>query len=622
MAGRASQQLDVPILKSSSLIDSEVIVTINSLQYLLVDCKPQSFLNLHSDLEKTSAFVVVSVNSGDKIDEKKLQEFRSIYLDPDDIFQPAFLNQIVFLGAEENEIDLQPSALSLFAKWNTKERYFVSSQNRKDDIAPGPYILYRGRIYEPWRVYNDETLSMMISFKPMGGYEKTEMLAELDNTFTANKVRMVVPSRSYSVVKSSDKPLSGVRIAVKDIFDIKGFRTSLCNRAWTEYHAPKSETALSVQRLQDLGAVIVGKTRLNAMLVREETMECVEFLAPFNPRGDGYHTPSGSSTGSCVALAAYPWLDFTLGSDTNGSCRKPAYWMGCFAIRPTTGVLDTHGVASFCPYFDVPAFFGRDISRFREFADLWYGSSPQLTKSGVESKAPTTILYPLDYLPTSNKAQMDFIDSFVRDLEGFLGVRKTEISLAEMWRNSSPKSAENIELSDYLETAGTLPYYKDACGKLEEFLEGYKRKFHKAPFFHQALRWRWEQANKTSPEARDEGWERIYTYRKWLLANVFKDGAIVVLPIDEGKPNNRENPPPGYSPLYLSPIAGTPEVTAPIGEITYFSQVTQREEPLPISVSVVSCPGTDLDLIDLVHEVLKAGGNPVSVAAGRSIFEK
>jgi Asp-tRNA(Asn)/Glu-tRNA(Gln) amidotransferase A subunit family amidase len=106
---------------------------------------------------------------------------------------------------------------------------------------------------------------------------------------TANKVRVVVPSRSYSSSKKvSNKPLLGVRIAVKDSFDVKGFKTTLCSRAWTEYHESKSETALSVQRLQDLGAIIVGKTRLNAMVVREEPMECVEFLAPLNPRGNGY----------------------------------------------------------------------------------------------------------------------------------------------------------------------------------------------------------------------------------------------------------------------------------------------------------------------------------------------
>lgn len=47
-----------------------------------------------------------------------------------------------------------------------------------------------------------------------------------------------------------------------------------------------------------------------------------------------------------------------------------------------------------------------------------------------------------------------------------------------------------------------------------------------------------------TPRERDEGWERIYTYKKWLLANVFSERAILVLPIDEGKPNNRENTPP------------------------------------------------------------------------------
>ena len=142
-------------------------------------------------------------------------------------------------------------------------------------------------------------------------------LRELDSVLTANQIRMVVPSRCYSGSRSvAGKPLLGVRIVVKDIFDVQGFKTSLCNRAWMEYHLPKSATAPSVERLQALGAVLVGKTRLNAMVVREECMECVEFLAPFNPRGDGYQTSSGSSSGSCVALSAYPWIDFALGSDS------------------------------------------------------------------------------------------------------------------------------------------------------------------------------------------------------------------------------------------------------------------------------------------------------------------
>ena len=49
---------------------------------------------------------------------------------------------------------------------------------------------------------------------------------------------------------------------------------------------------------------------------------------------------------------------------------------------------------------------------------------------------------------------MKLVDSFVQDLESFLGVQRTKISLAAMWRPSRPDSAKGIELSEYLETVG------------------------------------------------------------------------------------------------------------------------------------------------------------------------
>lgn len=85
----------------------------------------------------------------------------------------------------------------------------------------------------------------------------------------------------------------------------------------------------------------------------------------------------------------------------NGSGRKPAQYNGCFSIRPSTGVMDTDGVVGQFPFviplsifyvlnpgrsnlsidsrqFDMPVFFGRDLSRFPEFIDVWYGNSPLL----------------------------------------------------------------------------------------------------------------------------------------------------------------------------------------------------------------------------------------------------
>jgi hypothetical protein len=62
-------------------------------------------------------------------------------------------------------------------------------------------------------------------------------------------------------------------------------------------------------------------------------------------------------------------------------------------------------------------------------------------------------------------------------------------------------------------------------------------------------RWVREEAEKVTPEERNEGWERIYTYRKWLLEKVFLEGTLVVLPVDEGKPNYRDATPRKLNPI-------------------------------------------------------------------------
>ncbi|KAL8418082.1 hypothetical protein RB594_001629 [Gaeumannomyces avenae] len=310
----------------------------------------------------------------------------------------------------------------------------------------------------------------------------------LHNYLPHHPADVVVPPRSYYCQDS--KPLAGCRIAVKDMFDLQGFPTTLCNLAWAEsWGSTKKTTAPSIQRLQDLGAIIVGKTRLNAMVIREETMECVEFLAPFNPRGDGYQTSSDSD---------------------------------------------------------------------------------KLEKKPLEV---TRILYPTDYLPTKNAAQTAVIDQFIRDLEESTGVNKTEINLVEEWRKTKETTSED-DLPEHLSRAGTMPYYKDAIKIVKSWFDDYTEAHGKTPFIHRALRWRWEEADKLSDKERDQ-----------------------VLPVEDSKPSYRDDPPPpfgllsGFSPLYMSPIAGAPEITAPVGEVPYQSLITRREEHLPVSISLVSAPG-------------------------------
>ena len=171
---------------------------------------------------------------------------------------------------------------------------------------------------------------------------------------------VAVPSRTCRE-KSKKLPLAGIRIVVKEMFDIEGLKTSVGNRNFFETYPPCTETASAVQRLIDVGAEVLGKSKLSSFAAREEPTESVDFQAPLNPRGDGYQSPAGSSSGSAAAVSSYDWLDFAIGSDSEspikphgssgshlmisatGSGRRPAHWNGCFSLRPTKTAFSLKG---------------------------------------------------------------------------------------------------------------------------------------------------------------------------------------------------------------------------------------------------------------------------------------
>jgi hypothetical protein len=73
-----------------------------------------------------------------------------------------------------------------------------------------------------------------------------------------------------------------------------------------------------------------------------------------------------------------------------------------------------------------------------------------------------TILYPKDYLPTTNAAQTEVIESFVRDLEAELGVKRTEVSLAEEWKKSRPVDVKEDDVAEYLKEVRDIPPTSEA----------------------------------------------------------------------------------------------------------------------------------------------------------------
>lgn len=127
---------------------------------------------------------------------------------------------------------------------------------------------------------------------------------------------VAVPSRLY-FEPSQDKPLNGLRVTVKDNYKLSGVVQTMGSRSFTKLYGPQTETADAVRALIDLGAVIVGKTKLGAYAGSEVPPEkCIDYFPPWNPRGDGYQGPSGSSSGAGSTVASYDWVDIGIGTDS------------------------------------------------------------------------------------------------------------------------------------------------------------------------------------------------------------------------------------------------------------------------------------------------------------------
>ena len=137
-----------------------------------------------------------------------------------------------------------------------------------------------------------------------------------------------------AVLRQGDEtgPLHGLPIAVKDLSDTRGIRTTLGSPIF-EHNIP-SEDSLLAQRLRQAGALIIGKTNTPEFGAGSHTFNPL-FGVTRNPYN--LDRTAGGSSGGAAAAVACGMLPFADGSDMGGSLRNPAAFCNVVGLRPSMG---------------------------------------------------------------------------------------------------------------------------------------------------------------------------------------------------------------------------------------------------------------------------------------------
>ncbi len=255
-------------------------------------------------------------------------------------------------------------------------------------------------------------------------------------------------------------PLAGVPFAVKDNLCTKGIRTT-CGSKILENFVP-AYSAEAVCRLEEAGAVLIGKTNLDEFAMGSTT-ETSYFGAAKNPI-DPKCVPGGSSGGSAGAVAVGACFA-ALGSDTGGSVRQPASHCGVVGLKPTYGSVSRYGLVAHGSSLDQVGPITKDV---RDCAALFQ------TICAYDAKDSTSI----------KREKKDFCSALKEDVRGMriglpkdyfghvLGaeVKSAVLGAAEVFRQKGAVVEEfDLPLVEY----GVPAYYTissaEASSNLERF---------------------------------------------------------------------------------------------------------------------------------------------------------
>lgn len=195
-------------------------------------------------------------------------------------------------------------------------------------------------------------------------------------------------------------PLAGVAVSVKDNISTKGIRTTCASKMLDQYVPPYDATV--VKRLQDAGAIIIGKANLDEFAMGSTT----EFSrhGPTRNPWDISRVPGGSSGGTAASVAATECA-ISLGSDTGGSVRCPASFCSVVGLKPTYGLVSRYGLVSYANSLEQVGPAARSVSDIALVLSVI---------AGYDENDHTTAPGRPSYRPEKKKLRIGLVKEFIR----------------------------------------------------------------------------------------------------------------------------------------------------------------------------------------------------------------
>jgi len=211
-------------------------------------------------------------------------------------------------------------------------------------------------------------------------------VAAVERARALNAYVVETPEHALAAAEAADaarasgnlKPLSGVPLGIKDLFCTEGVQSTAGSRI-LEGFRPTYESTVSA-KLFEAGAGMLGKLNMDefAMGSSNETSGYGAVISPWkrNDGGNAPLAPGGSSGGSAAAVAARIAPGAT-GTDTGGSIRQPAAFVGISGIKPTYGRCSRWGIVAFASSLDQAGPMARDVRDCAILLEAMSGFDPK-----------------------------------------------------------------------------------------------------------------------------------------------------------------------------------------------------------------------------------------------------